>query len=676
MIGLGFVGLTTALGFSDKGYKVYGYDIDVTKREQLRNGKTPFYEPYLGEKLNEHLNRSFVLVKDLNEAIDNSEIIFLCVGTPSKPDGSADLSYIFQSIKDVTAHIKPDTFKTLVLKSTIPPSTASKQIKPYLEELGFQSGVNIGLANNPEFLREGTAWEDFMNPERILIGHDDSLSGQAVTNIYLPFKSLIYRVNLTTAEFIKYLSNTLLATLISFANEQSMIARSIGEIDISKAFRVLHRDKRWFGHPANMTSYVYPGCGFGGYCLPKDINALVKQSEMNSFTPELLKSVINVNESIKQFVVSEIDEKIGKNEKIGILGLAFKPNSNDIRDTQAKTIIEALLHKGYKNIIAYDPLAMDEFKAAYGLPIEYASNLKELLKKADNVVLLTAWEEFIRHEKAIKKKRVFDYRYVFNGRGMGAASSGINLNDAEYEGKVVKPIIYSGKNRYLVMARVGDSSQHKQWIKKEKYKNFDIFLEYFGDGSNNYQNDCDFYSVGKSTKWPRFYKIMEQFGEEILKYDAVWMPDDDIITDSKTIHKLFAFFMKHKLSLAQPALTSDSFYSHKITLKQSKYKLRYTKFVEVMVPMFSPDALRLCWNSFKESKSGWGLDSLWPHLLGYPSNKMGIIDAITVKHMRPVGQGTLYTDIQGSQYDELYRIIEDYGVTVPFDFKLYGSIEK
>ncbi len=414
VIGLGFVGLTTALGFSDKGYNVYGYDIDLVKKEQLRKGIIPFYEPHLEEKLNQHLNKNFKIVDDIQEAVSNSKIIYLCVGTPSKTDGSADLGFIFDAINSVATSIKKPDFKVLVLKSTIPPSTTSKSIKPYIEKLGFKVGVDIGLTNNPEFLREGYAWNDFMNPDRIVIGQEENTSGQIVENVYQSFNAPIYRVSLNTAEFIKYLSNTLLATLISFANEQSLIARSIGDIEIKKAFQVLHRDKRWFGTPANMTSYVYPGCGFGGYCLPKDTMALVSQAIKNSYSPELLKSTLKVNETIKEFVVNDIGEKTNRNDSIGILGLAFKPNSNDIRDTPAKVIIEGLMRRGYHNIIAYDPMSIEEFKGAYSLPIEYSSSLQSLLMKVDHIVILTAWDEFINSEESIKMKNVFDYRYIYS----------------------------------------------------------------------------------------------------------------------------------------------------------------------------------------------------------------------------------------------------------------------
>ncbi|MBD0384336.1 DUF707 domain-containing protein [Paenibacillus sedimenti] len=237
----------------------------------------------------------------------------------------------------------------------------------------------------------------------------------------------------------------------------------------------------------------------------------------------------------------------------------------------------------------------------------------------------------------------------------------------------IKPFKDTG-NRFLVIARVQDDSLHKEWIKPSKYRNFDLYLEYYGKGGCNFRNDCDFYSEGKETKWPRIYKIIEKYGEHIFKYDAVWIPDDDISTDCKTINKMFEIFMKYQLSLAQPALTRDSYYSHEITRQKDKYVLRYTSFVEVMAPIFSKKALQKCWKSFSKSQSGWGLDSIWPKLLGYPKDKMAIIDKTPVKHTRPVRGGTLYKDILGSARDELRRICKEYKVKEPFVYNTYRKV--
>lgn len=242
-------------------------------------------------------------------------------------------------------------------------------------------------------------------------------------------------------------------------------------------------------------------------------------------------------------------------------------------------------------------------------------------------------------------------------------------------GNFIKPIKFKGNNRFLVMARVADKSLHKEWLKPEEDRYFDLYLEYYGDGSNDYRDDCDFYSEAKDTKWPRLHEVFKEYKDEILKYDAVWIPDDDISTNCSTIKTLFETFMEYKLLLAQPALTKDSYYSHKITLRRSKYFLRYTQFVEVMVPIFSREGLEMCWESFGKSRSGWGLDSIWPKLLGHPEKKLAIIDQYPVKHTRKVGKGSLYKDIGCSPYEELDRICEEYGVELQFDYTQYGSIK-
>lgn len=273
----------------------------------------------------------------------------------------------------------------------------------------------------------------------------------------------------------------------------------------------------------------------------------------------------------------------------------------------------------------------------------------------------------------------FDNKVAINGmNGIFPFNNSLinNLQRKQINTKMIKPIHFTGNKRFLVMARVGDHSLHKEWLIPNEYKNFDLYLEYYGDGSHHYVNDCDFYAEAKKTKWPRFYKLIEEYGDQIFQYDAIWMPDDDISTNCATINKMFNIFMDYHLSLAQPALAEDSYYSHEITIRNNVYFLRYTKFVEVMVPIFSKEALQSCWQSFKLSKTGWGLDSVWPKLLGYPNNQIAIIDEVSVKHTRSLGSGSLYKDSQFSQHQELNDICNMYGVTEPFDFNLYGGIRK
>jgi UDPglucose 6-dehydrogenase len=410
VIGLGFVGLTTALGFCEKGFKVFGFDIDKEKKNNLKNFKVPFYEPGLPDALKKHLNVNFFIIDEFKGAIEQSEIIFYCVGTPCKKDGNADLKHLLDAIEN-SLNVIEDSFKVLVIKSTIPPATTSEEVKHFIEKHGFTVGKDIGLANNPEFLREGYAWDDFLFPDRIVIGAEDEKTIEILRKVYKPFNTRFHVVSYNTSEFIKYISNTLLATLISYANEMSMIAHTIGDINIIQAFNILHEDKRWSGSPAKMTSYVYPGCGFGGYCLPKDTMAMFMHSKLKGYDACILNSVITVNERIKDFVVQRIIRNISKEETIGILGLAFKPNSDDIRDTPSKTIIEKLLENGFDKIVAYDPIANNAFASTYSLNISYANSLDEIVEHADCLILLTAWDEFKKNKEKLKSKKLFDFRH-------------------------------------------------------------------------------------------------------------------------------------------------------------------------------------------------------------------------------------------------------------------------
>lgn len=414
VIGLGFVGLTTALGFSSKGYPVYGFESDKKKANLLGRAAIPFLEPGLGRALKHNLNKNFFLDCDLNTAVRKSSFIFFCVGTPSDKEGNADLSYLKNAIKQVLDYIPRNNFKVLVVKSTIPPSTSEKSLKCFIEKLGFKIGKDVGLVHNPEFLREGHAWEDFTSPDRIVIGESDKRSGDKVEKLYRDFSAPVLRVSLNCAEFIKYLSNSFLATLISFSNEMSVLAYKLGNVDISKAFKILHLDKRWYGLPSAMTTYVFPGCGFGGYCLPKDTKALKMLSRKVGHNAAILDSVIKANGHIKEFLVDMVISKINKSSRIGILGLSFKPNSDDVRESPSKDIIERLIKKGYKKILVYDPEAMENFRK-FNLRVEYANTLSEAISKSDCLLLLTAWDEFKRNKGKILKKKTFDLRYMFGG---------------------------------------------------------------------------------------------------------------------------------------------------------------------------------------------------------------------------------------------------------------------
>jgi len=416
VFGLGFVGLTTALGFASLGHKVYGIDVDEKRKATLREKQLPFAEPGLGTVLESQLNNNFFITDDVAEAVQNSQYIYYCVGTPYGAEGNADLSYLYAAIQTTVDSLvdgdrKPldSVYRVLITKSTIPPSTTSEKIVPFIMNMGEISNY-LGIANNPEFLREGHCWDDFINADRIVIGCEDEKVKHMMDLLYAPMDSPIFYTNFNTGEFIKYLSNTMLATLISFSNEMAHIASSIGDIEVSKAFKILHMDKRWGG--CMMTSYVYPGCGYGGYCLPKDTNALFAQSKKHGFEPTILREVIKTNDERPLVVSKEIAKVSSVNQKIGILGLSFKPMSDDVRDTPAAKIIQNLKYLGFRNIIAYDPIASKEFIMRYpDVEIEIKESMEDLYECADVICILTAWEEF-KTVKTLGNKVVVDCRYM------------------------------------------------------------------------------------------------------------------------------------------------------------------------------------------------------------------------------------------------------------------------
>ncbi len=413
VFGLGFVGLTTSLGFAEYGHTVYGVEISEGRLDTIRQGKLPFLEPGLDEVLTRHLNKRFlpIGIEGLEEAVRQSDCVYYCVGTPYGKDGQADLTYLFGAIEQTLAARPQDRYQVLVVKSTIPPSTTSQKIIPFIEEKGLKVGTDLGVANNPEFLREGHCWDDFMNADRIVLGVSDDRSANMLRQVYATVKEPVFCVSLNTGEFIKYLSNTLLATLISYSNEMSIVADTIGGIDTAEAFRILHMDKRWGG--ATMASYVYPGCGYGGYCLPKDTNALYAVTRTAGFDAQILHHVIDTNDHMPSFIAQKIIRAIGndKEQRIGILGLSFKPGSDDVRDTPSAKIIKALIDAGYKNICGYDPVAIDEFKKYYPLPIDYVTSYADILGQAQSLVITTAWPEFADVRERTDKP-VVDCRYM------------------------------------------------------------------------------------------------------------------------------------------------------------------------------------------------------------------------------------------------------------------------
>lgn len=411
VFGLGFVGLTTALGFAEMGHKVYGIEVNPLKMELILSGKLPFLEPGLGEALKRHLGKNFIPTNDLEAAIADSDYVYYCVGTPYGKDGQADLTYLYSAIEQTLSSISDDKFRVIVTKSTIPPSTTEKKIIPFLKQHGIEPSKNIGVANNPEFLREGHCWDDFIHADRIVLGVSDSHSEKMLRDLYGNAEIPVFCVSLNTGEFIKYLSNTLLATMISYSNEMSIIADTIGRIDTAEAFRILHMDKRWGG--CNMTTYVYPGCGYGGYCLPKDTNALYAVTKTAGFDAKILKNVIETNNQMPVFIVDRIEKAANhkKSTKIGILGLSFKPGSDDVRDAPSTKIISELNRRGYQQILGYDPVASKAFAEHYDVIMKYVDSYLQIVKESDILVITTAWDEF-KSVRSLTDKTVVDCRYM------------------------------------------------------------------------------------------------------------------------------------------------------------------------------------------------------------------------------------------------------------------------
>ena len=412
VVGLGFVGLTTALGFAEYGHKVYGIEADPVRMAAIREGKVPFLEPGLDDALTRHLGKNFIPAEEWEDAVADSDFVFYCVGTPSGGNGEADLSFLYRALEQTVNAVHDHRFRVLVIKSTIPPSTTQKRVIPFLAEQGVKIPERFGVANNPEFLREGHSWEDFINADRIVLGVADRRSEAMLRELYKPSGAPTFAVSLNTGEFIKYLSNTSLACLISFSNEMSIAADTIGDVDTAEAFRILHLDKRW--QSGTIRSYFYPGCGYGGYCLPKDTSAFHAVMEQAGFDCRILKDVIETNDRMPMITAERIIRAAGADRDIciGILGLSFNAGSADVRDTPAAKVVRELNRRGYHNIIGYDPVAVEEFKKHYGdLHMGFESSCDAIVHKADILAILTAWAEFgTVREKT--DKAVVDCRYM------------------------------------------------------------------------------------------------------------------------------------------------------------------------------------------------------------------------------------------------------------------------
>ena len=422
VIGAGYVGLCTAVGFASKGFKVVCSDIDSDKVKMIKEGVPPFHEPGLPEMLSQSIKNGTLkcLVNQTKEAVLESDVTYIAVGTPSKPDGSINLRYIESSAKDIGQALKQkSTYHVIVVKSTVVPGTTQNVVKLILEkESQKKATIDFGLCMNPEFLRQGSAFEDTIHADRLVIGSLDQKSGDIVENLYSDFydqkSPQTIRTTLSTAELIKYSSNSLLATKISFINMIANICEKIPGADVEVVAKAIGLDKR-IG-----SLFLDAGIGYGGSCFPKDVKALIACSKSLGYNPEILESVENINKNQPLRAIQLCEELIGplKGKQIAILGLAFKPDTDDMREARVIPIINHLLEKGAK-IKAYDPVAITVAKQIFKDKIQYSESAKDCLKNTDCAILVTEWPEFkkLKPDDFIQKMRypaLVDGRRIYN----------------------------------------------------------------------------------------------------------------------------------------------------------------------------------------------------------------------------------------------------------------------
>ena len=406
VIGTGYVGLVTGACLAEVGHEVVCVDVDRGKVERINRGETPIYEEGLEGLLRRHVGTRLKATTDLRRAVLDSEITFIAVGTPF--DGKhIDLTIVRQVARDIGAVLRDKpSYHVVVVKSTVVPGTTDDVVLPLLEEAsGKRAGTGFGVGMNPEFLTEGVAVKDFMEPDRIVVGGMDARTTDLLARVYAPFKGVpVLRTNNRTAEMIKYTSNAVLATLISFSNEIGNLCARLGGVDVADVMQGVHL-ARYFTMPledgrgatAPITSFLYAGCGFGGSCLPKDVKALVAHGEAAGQPMPLLDTVIKINEQQPRRVVELLEKHFPSlaGVRVSVLGLAFKPDTDDMRESPAIPIIRELLTRAAV-VSAYDPVATEAARKV--LPAEgirFVQGLEHALREADAAVIVTGWQEFL-----------------------------------------------------------------------------------------------------------------------------------------------------------------------------------------------------------------------------------------------------------------------------------------
>ena len=440
IIGTGYVGLVSGACFAEIGHDVVCVDVDREKVASINRGEAPIYEQGLTELLQRHVGTRLCATVDLRAAVRDSDITFIAVGTPF--DGNTiDLSYIRRVACDIGSALRgKQEYHVVVVKSTVVPGTTDDVVTPLLEQAsGRRAGSDFGVGMNPEFLTEGVAVRDFMEPDRIVLGGVDERTVDALAKVYAPFSTVpTVRTNNKTAEMIKYTSNAVLATMISFSNEFGNLCARLGGVDIAEVMQGLH-EARYFTTQledgtritAPIASFLYAGCGFGGSCLPKDIKALAAHGQAAGVPMPLLETVIRINLNQPQQIIDILERNFSSlcGLRVSVLGVAFKPDTDDVRESPALPIVHGLLARGV-TVSLYDPVATESAKKV--LPVDrvrFLDTLESALTDVDATVLITSWDEFRQVPELLKKtevpplvvdgRRFLDKRQIARYAGIG-----------------------------------------------------------------------------------------------------------------------------------------------------------------------------------------------------------------------------------------------------------------
>ena len=420
IVGTGYVGLVSGTCFAELGANVFCVDVDSSKIEKLKNGEIPIYEPNLDSLVSRNVKAGRLhFTTDLASILNSVEIVFSAVGTPPDEDGSADLRYVLEVARTIGQHI--NQYLVVVTKSTVPVGTAQKVKSAIQTELNKRNvKIEFDVASNPEFLKEGNAIDDFMKPDRVVVGVESERAKELMTRLYKPMLLNNFRVifmDIPSAEMTKYAANSMLATRISFMNDIANLCELVGA-DVNMVRKGIGTDSR-IG-----SKFLYPGCGYGGSCFPKDVKALIHTAAKFGYDMRVLNSVEEVNEKQKNILFEKFKNYYKgdlKGRKVAVWGLAFKPETDDMREAPALVLIKSLLNEGCF-ISVYDPVAMEECKRRIGDVVTYSQNMYDAVIEADAIFHVTEWKEFRMPSWGVIKKAMKDDPVLIDGRNVFSAA--------------------------------------------------------------------------------------------------------------------------------------------------------------------------------------------------------------------------------------------------------------